>query len=117
MMVVHIWFYIGMSFMLLHEMDAIRCKEWRIFPLTFFLSDRVGYPVFVLAHIPLYAGLLWGLAGTGRETLIYGLNHFFWVHLIAHLLYLRHPKNEFRDGLSWAIIIGAALCGIADLWL
>lgn len=112
-----IFFYFGLSLMLLHEMDAIRCQEWRIFPLTFFLSDRVGYAVFVLAHIPLYAALLWGLVGPGREGLITALDHFFWIHLLAHLLYLRHPKNQFKDWLSWGIIVGAALCGVADLWL
>ncbi len=29
-----IFFYIAVSCILLHEMDAIRCKEWRIFPLN-----------------------------------------------------------------------------------
>jgi len=25
-------FYLALSFMIIHEMDAVRCREWRIFP-------------------------------------------------------------------------------------
>lgn len=28
----NIFFYLGLSLLTMHEMDAIRCKEWRIFP-------------------------------------------------------------------------------------
>jgi len=41
-------------------MDAIRCKEWRVFPITSRMDDEVGYLVFTSAHVPLYAALFWG---------------------------------------------------------
>lgn len=43
-----------------------------------------------------------------------GFDMFLIVHLGLHLLYLRHPKNEFKDWLSWSIISGAAIFGAAD---
>ncbi len=48
------FFYLGLSLLTMHEMDAIRCREWRIFPILSMLSDKAGYIVFVFAHIPLF---------------------------------------------------------------
>lgn len=103
-----IFFYLATACILLHEMDAIRCKEWRIFPLTYFLNDKIGYPVFLFAHLPLYYFLLKNLENISFP---YGLNIFFIIHLGLHILFLKHPKNEFKDILSWLPIIGAAVFG------
>ncbi len=59
----HPFFLLGFCLLLVHEMDAIRCKEWRVFPITSRMEDEAGYRVFTLLHIPLYALLLWGLSG------------------------------------------------------
>lgn len=116
MMPSHFFFYLALSFIIIHEMDAVRCKEWRIFPLVALLDDKTGFQVFMLAHIPLFYLLLWGLMDQENpSSLILGLNYFFILHLLAHLLFLRHPKNEFKDWMSWLWIIGAALFGGIDL--
>lgn len=47
-------FYIGITLMILHEMDAIRCKEWRILPGLSLLTDKMGHLVFMVAHIPIF---------------------------------------------------------------
>lgn len=112
----HFCFYLALSLLFIHEMDAVRCKEWRIFPLLSLLNDKVGFQVFMLAHIPLFSLLLWGLIGSqDNSSWIHGLNIFFILHLFAHLLFLKHPKNEFKDWMSWLWIIGAALFGGIDL--
>ena len=40
------FFFVALAFILTHEMDAIKCREWRIFPLTSRLDDSRGYLVF-----------------------------------------------------------------------
>ena len=45
----------------LHEMDAIRCREWRIFPGLSLLSDKIGHVLFVFAHLPLFYFIYWQL--------------------------------------------------------
>lgn len=111
-------FILGLSFMLLHEMDAIRCKEWRIFPGLSLLDDKMGYTVFILAHIPLFLFLFLGLFKEGgNEQLIFGLDVFFIVHVFLHILFLKHKRNEFRDWISWMFIAGAGLFGALDLML
>ena len=112
----HSFFFAGLAFIAMHEMDAIRCKEWRIFPGLSLLNDRLGFQIFMWAHVPLFAFLFWGLLGKeDNNSLIFGLNVFFIIHLLLHILFLKHPKNEFKDWLSWSIIIGAALFGFLDL--
>ena len=72
----------------------------------------------MLGHIPLFFVVLWALLGQENPSYwIQGLNCFFIIHLIAHILYLRHPKNQFVDWLSWLWIIGAALFGGIDLFM
>ena len=111
----HLFFYLAISFILMHEMDAIRCKEWRIFPLLSMLNDDLGFKVFILAHIPLFTLLFIGLNQANNEDLIKGLNIFFIIHLGLHVLFIFNKKNEFKDWLSWTIISGAALFGLLDL--
>lgn len=112
-----IFLWIGLAFLLTHEMDAIRAHEWRIFPLTAWLGDAAGYRVFTLAHVPLYAWLLALMArpqGLGGGLAI-GLDIFCIVHVALHVLFLRHPKNEFTGWLSWLLILGAGGAGALDL--
>ena len=112
----HPFFYIALAFILTHEMDAIRCHEWRIFPGLSRLKDQTGFVVFTLLHVPLYALLFWGLFGReNNEALIRGVNVFFIVHVGLHLLFLKHPKNEFTSALSWILIAGAGLFGLLSL--
>lgn len=115
------FFFLALSFILVHEMDAIQCHEWRIFPLTARLNDQQGYLVFTAAHVPLYGLLFWQLfaqeASAASAQLVVGLNIFFMVHVGLHLVFLRHPKNQFTTPFSWLLIVGAAVCGALDLLL
>lgn len=116
-----LFFLLGFSLLLTHELDAIHRHEWRMFPLTAPLDDRAGYLVFTAAHVPLLALLLAGLTrvepSAGRSALETGLDLFFVVHLLLHILFLKHPQNQFTSLFSWALIAGAGVCGLADLLL
>lgn len=113
----HLFFLLGFCLLLTHEMDAIRCKEWRIFPFTSKMGDETGYLTFTAVHIPLYALLIWGLFGGGdvNRALIVGLDAFFIVHVLLHLLFINHPDNKFRSAFSWVLIVGAGIFGVVDL--
>lgn len=112
----HFFFHLGLAFLSMHEMDAIRCKEWRIFPGLSMLSDKTGHIVFLFAHLPLFYFVYWQLThGPDIEAFIQGFNIFMIVHLGLHTLFLRHEKNEFTDWISWTIILAAGLCGLMDL--
>ena len=112
----HLFFFLGLGFILTHEMDAIRCKEWLMFPATFFLKDETGFLVFTLAHIPLYAWVCWSLSSSSfSPTFIRAWDVFLIVHVFLHILFLKHPENRFKSWVSWFIIVGAGVCGVLDL--
>lgn len=113
----HPFFFIGLSLVLIHEMDAITCSEWRILPGLSMLGEKAGYLVFVALHAPLYFFILANLhtANALNVGLIRGLSIFFIAHFFAHLLLLRHPKNQFKSTLSWTIIFGCGMAGFLDL--
>lgn len=113
----HLFFFAGLAFLLSHEMDAVRCREWTIFPLLSRLDDQTGYVIFTLAHAPLYLLLFWGLFNGSvlNPNVILGLNIFFVVHVLLHVLFLKHPKNQFRSMFSWSLILGAGIGGLLDL--
>jgi hypothetical protein len=113
----HIYFYLALSFILLHEMDAMRQQEWLIFPGLSYLDEKTGYVVFTILHLPLYFFLLVGLQNPeSNAQLIKGLDIFFMIHVGLHLLFLKHPKNPFKSVFSWSIIILAGVFGGLDWW-
>ncbi|MFD2569234.1 DUF6713 family protein [Spirosoma soli] len=76
----------------------------------------MGYLIFCLAHIPLFYFVYVNL--TSREntlTFITGFDLFMIIHVGLHLLLLKHERNEFKDWISWLLIVGAGLCGAMDL--
>ena len=108
-------FQLGLGLLIVHELDAVRCKEWRVFPGLSLLSDKLGSKLFVISHIPIFYFLAIELQSSYKLTLIFWLDIFFIAHFILHVLYLKHPKNEFKDFVSWFIITVIAIFGILDL--
>ncbi|WP_394355044.1 DUF6713 family protein [Aquiflexum lacus] len=112
----HIFFFLGLSLLTMHEMDAVRCQEWRIFPGLSYFSSEWGYKIFIFLHLPLYYFIFWQLTNSQNpNAFISGFNAFMIVHLVLHILFLCHKHNKFKDWISWSLIIGAALCGVIDL--
>lgn len=109
------FFYLGLSLLLIHEMDAIRCEEWKILPLFSSLNEKLAQQLFILLHIPLCYFLLMALSVEGNQLYIDYLDWFFIIHLGLHVLFLKHPKNQFKDWISWLLIIGVGFCGMIDL--
>ena len=113
------FFILGFCFLLAHEMDAIRATEWKIFPVLNKMEDEAGYRTFTVLHVPIYVFLLLGLFAGGGMTLglVIGLDVFFIVHALLHLVFYNHPENRFRSVFSYALIFGAGLFGAASLLL
>lgn len=118
LLIEHIFFYLGLSFLIIHEMDAIRCKEWRILPVISSLEEKTGEIVFLFAHIPLFVWVFWSLStNTESELFMKGFDVFMIVHIGLHILFLKHKNNEFKDWISWFFIIGAGIFGAVHLFI
>jgi len=111
------FFIAGLIIIILHEIDAVRCHEWRIFPGLSSLKDKTGKSIFLLAHIPIFYWIFWEIRPSHDDASFRtGFSIFLIIHVGLHLLFLRHPKNEFKDPVSWVLISGAGLCGLSDLF-
>jgi len=112
----HFFFYLGLAFLLIHEMDAIRCEEWKIIPGLSLLNDYWGYRIFIILHIPLFFMPLFILSDINlSKNLIFGLSVFFIIHFLLHLLFLKHRNNKFNDWFSWIIISLTGIFGLMNL--
>jgi heme/copper-type cytochrome/quinol oxidase subunit 4 len=116
-----LFFLLALSCLLAHEMDAVRRHEWQIFPLLDRIADDGrGYAVFTALHIPLYALIFWALVPDGATLnlgAVVALDAFCLVHVLLHLLFLHHPRSQFNNPFSWALILGAGIAGGIDLLL
>lgn len=104
-------FLAAFSLMMLHEMDAVRCHEWRIFPLLSSMSDRSGMLVFFWLHVPLVWLLVWYGAESvrsGGDGFSIGFAMFCIAHAFFHWAYERYPECEFKNALSRSIIWACA---------
>ena len=113
-MLIDFLLYLGLTMFFVHEMDAIRRKEWRMFIFLKHLDDHLAYRIFTIIHIPLYLFIFWALfLANERINSIFGLvlNSFYIFHLILHLLFVNNPKNEFKGFFTWFLLISMALTG------
>lgn len=105
-------YLLTLAFLFTHEIDAAFWHEWRVLPLTSFLSDDVGREVFVWLHVPLFFAIL---ACGDREGLRTGVAAFAMVHVGLHWLFRNHPAYEFNNPSSWLLILAAGFFGAAYL--
>ena len=112
--------YLGVGLLFTHELDAMRNQEWLVLPLTAWLPDDYAESVFVLAHIPLFAIVVAGLASLNtkiRKNTRIGFSLFLVVHGVLHMVFMTHQHYEFESLTSKLLIFGGALCGLIHLWL
>ncbi len=79
--------------------------------------SEAGYVAFAALHVPIYVLLFMGLFDRdgASNALIVGMDAFFVVHVVLHLVFRNHPENRFGPAFSWALILGAGACGVLDL--
>ncbi len=100
-------FIFNISLLILHEMDAIRRKEWKLFMVLKDMKEETGYLVFSLLHLPLCFIILYFIMNSGGQyyhnfTLV--INGFLIFHGGIHLLFRKKSANEFSGVYSNAII-------------
>ena len=108
-------FFITVGLLATHELDAMPNHEWRVLPLTSFLSDEIGRRMFVLGHVPLFALVAWIAAQGSGSVAALAFSAFAIIHVGLHWLYRNHPMYEFRGLMSRALIWGPGVFAIAHL--
>jgi hypothetical protein len=107
-------FMITFGLLASHELDAVRCAEWRVLPMTRFLPDDIGMSVFIIAHVPMFAWLsecCWSEDIRRRVKARRIFAGFSCLHVLLHWLFRNDSKYAFSGWLSNGLIIGAGVFG------
>ena len=108
--------FFGMiGFLSTHELDAVQKHEWRVLPLTSWMSETVGRQVFVFAHVPLFFLIIWIVEQGSQSKAAMALSTFAVVHVGLHWAFRNHPKYEFLGFGSRALIVGAGVLGLGHI--
>lgn len=109
-------YYLGLACLFTHELDAVTHAEWRLLFGLRSLPDATASPLFVGLHVPLFFLILW-LSHSSRDairsatrTIVAG---FLVVHAVLHFSLSSTPDYDFNGALSRALIVSAAVCGVA----
>ncbi len=67
-------------------------------------------------YAPLCSHLLGSFSEHGIQRIPRAwLRYFFSIHVFLHVLFLKHPTNQFTSLFSWVFLLGAGIAGIVDI--
>ncbi len=113
-----ILFAVNFSLLLLHEMDAIRAKEWKMFIILKDMPEETAYIAFSLIHFPLYIWVIFSVSQywNGSYALVWLIADVFLIlHAGVHLLFRKHADNGFKSAYSNMLIYAMAALSAAHL--
>jgi hypothetical protein len=111
---------VGVIFILLHEFDACRRGEWKMFPILKTLKNEIASAIFQFAHIPILLFLiyyLWTVINFSNNILWIGVNTFLVIHFFLHIKAKKWQSNVFVNNSSFIFIIGSAITSVVNLLL
>ena len=106
---------ITVLFFFMHELDATKYEEWKMFKFLRPLKERTQYLVFLYYHIPLTVFFFFYLLtvyNASSLTLFIIVNSFGILHTCVHLIALRWNSNVFTKFESFLFI---GMIGISAL--
>ena len=112
-MTTSIFFLLGLSFMTMHEMDAVRKREWVIISQPLKLDDTLAYRVFTLVHLPALMLMFWALPSPNFQI---GLSIFMIFHAMVHFALRKYQHFTF-DRFSYLLIYAPIITSVLHLLL
>jgi len=115
-----ILFLVILSLLLVHEMDAIRAKEWKMFVVLKDITEETAYRVFTFIHFPLYLAAFYVLfcnGVTASDVLKIMIDIFLVFHAFVHYAFRKHRNNGFHTWFSKINIYSMAALALLHLCL
>jgi hypothetical protein len=114
-----ILFAMTLSFLLVHEMDAVRAKEWNMFVFLKDMKEDTAYRVFTGIHLLIYLCAFYALmyGGTAAYAAKLVVDIFLLGHAFLHIAFRKHSKNGFQNFFSKIAIYSASALALAHLIL
>ena len=108
-------FFLGLSLLACHELDAVARHEWRLMVVLERLDDETGFLAFVLGHVPAFAALFWLTAHDSPRVRWWSrlvVDVFLVVHAGLHYSMSGDPLYEFRPPVETITVYGGAVVGM-----
>lgn len=115
-MILKVILWINISLLYVHELDAVRKREWRMMLLSDRVDDEIAFRIFAALHVPLFAVVFWFMES--RFSLLYWFVSGFGVfHFLLHSLFRKHVENRMRNVFSRTIIVFIFLVSLLGIIL
>lgn len=111
-------FYLGVAFLLTHEMDAVINVEWRLLFHLRDLDDAIAGNWFVALHFPIFMAFIYFIRHPTqrvRQTFRLLVSIFLVVHSVLHFRLSNHPQYHFDSLISNIYIYAAGMLGFVYL--
>jgi hypothetical protein len=105
-------FLSAVAFLLVHELDAVRRREWEFFFAPVDVGGETAFRAFAALHAPLFLLVLWSLRSLSFQV---AFDAFAVAHAGLHLALRNRPELSFDGPFSWLWILGAAVLGALHL--
>lgn len=107
-------FFGAISMLLLHEMDAVDKREWRMLFVLRRLPNEGAMRWFIVLHLPIFIALL-ALVAAGPSTAVRwiqgAVDSFLVIHAGLHERLIRRGDAAFANPFSRWLVWGAATLG------
>lgn len=113
-----ILFYIALSLFFTHQVDAIRCKEWRILPGLSSLKENFAEKLFIAIHIPVFILIFILISIPSPDVKYYfqiTIDVMISGHIGKHIILSKNKENLFNDNLSKMIILFSSVFAFIHL--
>lgn len=102
--------FTNLSLLILHEMDAVFCKEWRMLIFLNRIQDSTARIIFSVLHLPLFVIILF-LVRYQFQIFFLVLSIFSIFHLIIHFGFRNQKVNGFKSKYSNGLIVAMGIVG------
>ncbi|MDX1957730.1 MAG: DUF6713 family protein [Leptospiraceae bacterium] len=115
----NLFFSIAVSFLFIHELDAIKAKEWKLFIILKDLSEEKAYSIWLALHFPLFLLpilLCSKFFSTNSQYILQiGFDLFLMIHLFLHILFRNYQDYKFSRIQSHVYIILTSVFAFIDI--
>ncbi|NLV68192.1 MAG: hypothetical protein GXY14_11035 [Spirochaetes bacterium] len=115
-MILKILLWINISLLYVHELDAVRRREWRMMIFSDRVSDETAYIIFTALHVPLFF-IIFLMVETQFNLIYWSVSIFGLFHFFIHYIFRKHSENRMLNVFSRTIILLILLVSITGIIL
>ncbi len=101
--IIKLFFWINLSLFILHEMDAVKTREWKMMIFMNRFDDNTGHVVFTALHFILFL-LIFYLMDVHFNFIFPLVSGLLILHQFAHILFRKHSENRMNNIFSQVVI-------------